>query len=170
MFYKLFIRNSSSRLGSPRFSSKLLIRFVVLLFILSSSQLVLAAGNSIYSSRFSNLALSGYDAVAYFADNAAYRGKKEFEYEWKDVKWRFYNQENMDKFVLSPEAYEPQFGGYCSYAMGLGQKASSDPTQFSVIDGKLYMNYSSKTKVLWEEDLDTMISTGRENWEELISE
>jgi len=137
------------------------------IFVFSQS-LYADSKQPLYSTRFSNLALNGYDAVAYFTDHGAYKGKKEFQYEWKGAKWRFYSQENMDKFVLDPQSYEPQFGGYCSYAMGLGQKASSDPTQYSIVDGKLYMNYSSKTKILWEGDLANMIDSGRENWDELI--
>ncbi len=97
-------------------------------------------------------------------------GKKEYQYEWKGAKWRFSTEENMNKFILSPESYEPQFGGYCSYAVGLGQTAPSDPTQFTVSGGKLYLNFSSKTKVLWEDDRDKFIEQGHENWSKLLTD
>lgn len=137
--------------------------------LLLISQLGIAL-DPVFSSRFSSVAIRGYDPVAYFTQGAAFKGKKEYQYEWKGAKWRFSTEENMNKFILSPESYEPQFGGYCSYAVGLGQTAPSDPTQFTVSGGKLYLNFSSKTKVLWEDDRDKFIEQGHENWPKLLSE
>ena len=136
--------------------------------LLFLSQLSLAL-DPVFSSRFSSVAIRGYDPVAYFTDGAAFKGKKDFEYEWKGAKWRFVSEDNMNKFILSPESYEPQFGGYCAYAVGLGQTASSDPTQFTITDGKLYLNYNNKTKILWEDDRENFIEQGYKNWPNLLS-
>ena len=136
--------------------------------LLLISQLSFAL-DPVFSSGFSNVAIRGYDPVAYFTKGAAFKGKKEFEYEWKGAKWRFASEENMNQFILSPESYEPQFGGYCSYAAGLGQVASSDPRQFTISGGKLYFNYNSKTKILWEDNRDEFIEQGVENWPKLLA-
>jgi len=136
--------------------------------LLLISQMSLAL-DPVFSSRFSSVAIRGYDPVAYFTEGAAFKGKKEFQYEWKGAKWNFTSEENMNKFALSPESYEPQFGGYCSYAVGLGQTASSDPTQFTVTGGKLYLNFSSKTKILWEDDREKFIEQAHENWPKLLN-
>ena len=142
-------------------------RFLLLLVLVSPSGFAL---DPVYTSFISNVAISGYDPVAYFTDGAAYKGKSEFEYEWKGAKWRFYTEENKNKFVLDPEAYEPQFGGYCAYAIGLGKSASSDPSQFTIVNGKLYLNYNSRTKILWAKEQEKFISQAEQNWPKLIAE
>lgn len=58
------------------------------------------------------VAIKGYDTVAYFTEGKAVKGKKEFEYEWQDAKWRFSSASNRDKFVANPQAYAPQYGGF----------------------------------------------------------
>ena len=70
-------------------------------------------------------ALRGFDAVAYFAADSAIQGDPKYEYAWNGAKWRFSSEENMKKFPANPEAYAPQFGGYCSYAV-------SEPARVSV--------------------------------------
>ena len=142
----------------------------VLLGFLFSVSMAVHAIDPIETSYFTNTAVSGYDPVAYFTQNAAVKGKKEFEYEWQDAVWRFSSEENKALFVESPEAYAPQFGGYCAYAVGLGKTAPGDPIQFSIVDEKLYLNYSSKTRVLWEDQRDQFIADGEENWVSLLAE
>lgn len=139
-----------------------------LVFLLFSYSATLLAVDPIQTSFLSDTAVGGYDTVAYFEENAAIKGKKEFEHEWMDANWRFSSAENLALFIAAPHTYAPQFGGYCSYAVGLGSTAPGDPQQFSIVENKLYLNYSNKTKVLWEDDRDQFISTGQANWPGLI--
>lgn len=148
---------------------KFRIRWTLLLTLILAAPKVTAV-EAVNTSFLSNTAIRGYDAVAYFVDGAAYKGSKEFEYEWNGAKWLFVSEENMSKFKLAPESYAPQFGGYCSYAVGLGDTATADPLQFSIVDDKLYLNYSSKTKVLWEDDRDKFIENGHKNWPNLVDQ
>lgn len=138
----------------------------LILFCFSSA---VFSADPIQTSFLTDTAVSGYDTVAYFKENAAIKGKKEFEYDWMGANWRFSSAENLELFINDPHAYAPQFGGYCSYAVGLGATAPGDPKQFSVVNDKLYLNYSSKTKVLWEDDRDQFIASGEENWPGLIA-
>ena len=55
----------------------------------------------------------------------------------------------MEAFKASPETYAPQFGGYCAWAVSQGYKANIDPTQWTVVDGKLYLNYNKKIQKQW---------------------
>jgi len=110
-------------------------------------------------------ALGGYDAVAYFAVNNAVKDNPKYEYVWKGAKWFFASEENMKKFQTDPEAYTPQYGGYCSYALSEGYTANGDPEAWKVVDGKLYLNYSPKVKEKWEQDQDTRIDKGNQNWQ-----
>jgi hypothetical protein len=112
------------------------------------------------------LALRGYDTVAYFTAESAVKGDPKYEFVWNSAKWIFSSQENMEKFMKNPEAYAPQFGGYCSYAVSHGYTADGDPEQWKVVDNKLYVNYSAKAKKAWEKDQDKFINDGEKNWAE----
>ena len=111
-------------------------------------------------------ALRGFDAVAYFAVDSAVRGDAKYEYVWNGAKWLFSSEENMKKFQADPEAYAPQFGGYCSYAVSEGYTANGDPEAWKVVDGKLYLNYNKDVKQKWEQNQTERIERGRANWQE----
>src|ERR1700710_2460342 len=64
------------------------------------------------------VAIKGYDPVAYFVQNRAVKGKKELSYDYHGVNYHFSSLANQQAFQLSPEKYEPQYGGWCAYAMG----------------------------------------------------
>lgn len=58
------------------------------------------------------VAIKGYDPVAYFTFGKPVKGKKAFEYKWKEAKWRFANEQHLKLFKTDPEKYAPQYGGY----------------------------------------------------------
>ena len=112
------------------------------------------------------LAVRGFDAVAYFVAQNAVQGDGKYEYVWNGAKWLFSSKENMEKFKQNPEAFAPQFGGYCSYAVSRGYTADADPTAWKIVDGKLYLNYNQGAKEAWEEDQEKSIKDGQSNWVE----
>ena len=89
------------------------------------------------------LAIDGYDPVSYFSSNVALEGKKEISYLYEGVTYRFVNAQNKQIFIADPTKYEPQYGGWCAYAMGnSAEKVEIDPETFKIIDGKLYLFYN----------------------------
>ena len=44
-------------------------------------------------------------------------------------------------FAANPQKYTPEYGGFCAYGVAKGAKAPIDPAAFTVVDGKLYLNY-----------------------------
>lgn len=113
-----------------------------------------------------NVAIKGFDTVAYFKDKLPKEGKAEFSHEWNGAKWYFSSAENRDEFAKTPEKYAPQFGGYCSWAVSHGYTADSDPQAWKVVDGKLYLNYNQKVKEKWEAEQPKLIQEGEKNWTE----
>ena len=111
-------------------------------------------------------ALRGFDAVAYFALENAVKGNPKYEYIWNGAKWAFSSEENMKKFQSNPEAYAPQFGGYCSFAVSEGYTADGDPEAWKVVDGKLFLNYNKQVKEKWEKNQSERIEKGSANWKE----
>ena len=114
--------------------------------------------------------LLGYDAVAYFTDGKAVPGRPEFEFSWNGARWRFASVAHRDAFAKTPERYAPQFGGYCSWAVSRNYTASIDPQAFTIVDDKLYLNYSLDVQTKWRTDRDGNITRGRQNWPGLLAQ
>ena len=127
------------------------------------------ASDQIYTAFFSNKALSGYDPVAYFKENKPVKGDKRFSYKYKGARWFFSSQENLDLFKSDGDQYAPQYGGYCAWAVGSNKAfASGDPKQWSIIDGKLYLNYNREIQDKWLLGVNGFIEQGDKNWPEMI--
>jgi hypothetical protein len=110
------------------------------------------------------IALSGYDAVAYFTESKAVEGDARFEHRWGGVRWRFASAAHREAFARSPEKYAPQYGGYCAYAVSRNYTAPTDPEAWKVVDGKLYLNYDKTVRGLWEKELPEAIARADRNW------
>jgi YHS domain-containing protein len=107
-------------------------------------------------------ALKGYDAVAYFKEGRAVKGKDEFRQDWMGAKWYFASAGNRDEFAKNPEKFAPQFGCYCAWAVGHGKTADIDPEAWKIVDGKLYLNYSKDVQKMWAQDAPGWIKKGKE--------
>jgi YHS domain-containing protein len=75
---------------------KTLVRAVVVLLMMATALLAQTAP-ALYTTK-DHLALSGYDAVAYFKDGKPVAGKPEFSYKWMDATWHFSSAENREAF------------------------------------------------------------------------
>ena len=130
---------------------------------------VALALDPIYTSFFSNTAIKGYDTVAYFTENKAVKGSKDFVTEYKGATWHFSSQENLDLFLSEPEKYEPQYGGYCAYAVAQNTTASIKPELFTIVDDKLYLNYNAKINDQWQSNKEEFIQQADANWPALLA-
>jgi YHS domain-containing protein len=109
-------------------------------------------------------AIRGYDAVAYFTEGKPVKGNEKLSLQWKNATWLFSSKENLDAFSKEPEKYAPQFGGYCAYGMSEGHKAPTDPNAWTIVEGKLYLNYSPKVKEMWIKNPSERIEMANKNW------
>ncbi len=109
-------------------------------------------------------AIQGYDAVAYFTENKAVKGSKEFTYKYAGETWSFASLGNLNKFKTDPEKYAPQFGGYCAYGMSRGYKAQTDPEAWTIVNDKLYLNYNLDVRKIWNEKQTEFIAKANSNW------
>ncbi|MEO0883338.1 MAG: YHS domain-containing (seleno)protein [Pseudomonadota bacterium] len=129
-----------------------------------ASPAALADKPETYTGRFSNLALQGYDTVAYFTAGEPIEGSSAYSTEYKGATWRFASQDNLDLFLADPEAYAPQYGGYCAWAIAQGKTAKGDARHWHITDGKLYLNFNRSINERWLDDRDNFIVSGDENW------
>ena len=112
-------------------------------------------------------AIRGYDPVAYFKEGKPVMGSKQLSYQWKGANWYFANQENLNAFKASPEKYAPQYGGYCAYGLAEGHKAPTAPDAWTIVNGKLYLNYDKDVQSTWKKDQPKYIVTADKNWPNL---
>ncbi len=117
-----------------------------------------------FRKNFLGKAAEGYDVVAYFRDGKAVEGSGDHVFTWKEVEWRFSSRKHKETFAANPEKYAPQYGGYCAYAVSKGYTASVDPKAWSIVDGKLYLNYSKSVQATWTADIPGYIASADKNW------
>ncbi len=131
---------------------------------------VSAAKDRIYTGAFSDLAVGGYDTVAYFRDGRPVEGSRDFTHDWNGATWRFASAANRDAFQADPETYAPQYGGYCAWAVSQGYTASADPEAWHIHEGKLYLNYSKGVQRQWQQDVPGNIAKGDANWPRVLGQ
>lgn len=110
------------------------------------------------------LAIRGYDPVAYFDQGKPVKGNETFEYRYEGALWRFVDAKNKEAFQKDPHKYLPQYGGYCAYGMSRGYAVPIDPQAWSIVDGKLYLNYSLDVQEKWNKGIPGFITKANENW------
>jgi hypothetical protein len=116
------------------------------------------------------VAIRGYDPVAYFTDGKPVEGSRDFTFDWQGAKWRFKDSSNLKLFRAQPEKYAPQFGGYCAYGVSENHKSPTEPEAFTIVNEKLYLNYSLKVKQIWSQNREVRIQKAETNWTGLKSE
>lgn len=114
------------------------------------------------------LAVQGYDVVAYFNQGKAIKGIATNTVYHQGVKYQFANAANKEEFKSNPSKYEPQYGGWCAYAMGAtGEKVEVDPETFKIINSQLYLFYNklfNNTLKTWNKDETNLKARANANW------
>lgn len=143
--------------------ARILVSMVLSLAVLAAH----AAGESNVDA--SGLALKGYDPVAYFTENKPVKGRSEFTAQHDGATYRFASAANRDAFAATPGKYAPQYGGYCAFGAAGGYKAPIEPDAWTVVDGKLYLNYSQSVRRQWAGDIPGFVRKADANWPHLRS-
>jgi YHS domain-containing protein len=117
------------------------------------------------------IAVQGYDVVAYF-NGKAEKGSTSLAVIYQGVRYHFSSAANKEEFKKNPGKYEPQYGGWCAYAMGeSGEKVEIDPETFKILNGKLYLFYNKRfnnTLKSWNKDEQKLKPKADANWSKLF--
>ena len=120
------------------------------------------------------VAIKGYDPVAYFTAGKAEKGKPAFSLSYHGVNYHFANVADQNSFQANPEKFEPQYGGWCAYAMGHdGSKVEVDPETFKIINGKLFLFYNrffNNTLKAWNQDESKLHVQADANWQKILKQ
>ena len=109
------------------------------------------------------VAVDGYDVVAYFTESKPVKGSPQYERKWRGATWRFATAASRDAFARNPEKYTPQYGGFCAYGVSKGHESRIDPNAWAIVGGKLYLNSSKAACNRFKADKDS-VRMGDENW------
>jgi YHS domain-containing protein len=149
---------------------------ILILFVALLSATTYAQTAAKRTSQFNlekKVAIQGYDPVAYFTQKKAVKGKSTIASSYEGVVYYFSSQDNKDAFAKNPASFEPQYGGWCSYAMGAtGEKVEIDPETFKIVDGKLnlfYNAYFNNTLKSWNKDETNLKKKADTNWKKFIN-
>lgn len=152
---------------------KKIITLLLLFFVVQIGQAQTQAKRIKEFNLENKLALQGYDPVAYFTQKKAVKGKKELSVVHEGVLYYFASNADKELFVKNPSVYEPQYGGWCAYAMGAnGEKVEVDPETFKIVNGKLFLFYNAffnNTLKSWNKDEVNLNKKADANWKKFIN-
>jgi len=133
-----------------------------------------AAEDVVNTGYFGDVAIKGYDPVAYFTDGKAVEGDEQYSYNWLGATWHFASAAHRDLFATDPSRYAPQYGGYCADGVSFGTVTTNiDPRAWRIIDDKLYISYDPGAAEGMEK-IATKVVDSQKHWSDvqqtLISE
>ena len=142
-----------------------IIKIILAMTLFSLSGLVSAG--EVNTGYFGNVAIKGYDPVAYFTEDRAVKGSENFSHTWLGADWNFSNEKHKKLFAENPVQYAPQYGGHCSDGIAYGDTTTNiDPEAWRIIEGKLYLNYDHGSAAELEE-VEGQLAKIEKNWPEV---
>jgi len=148
-------------------------KIIPLLLITLTMILPLKVANAfeeINTGYLSNLAVDGYDSTAYFQQTPPQLGDKEYSFKWNGATWRFVNKESLDLFSANPDRYRPQYGGYCSNQMSMGNLSDIDPHIYLIYQERLYLFGHDVGRGRWvETGIENRIKDADANWQKYLA-
>ena len=152
---------------NPKQAAILLAGVIAIVVVVVAAVFVQERAPTSYVSGPDDLAIQGYDTVAYFVENRAVTGNRAFTHSWHEATWQFASAENRDMFVAEPHRYAPQFGGFCSLGAGMGKLVHADPETWTIVSGKLYLQFNSEARDEWRQDIGGNMAKAEGAWSEL---
>lgn len=114
------------------------------------------------------VAIHGYDPVSYFTEGQPVAGQASITADWHGATFRFASDAHRRAFLADPARYAPQYGGFCAYGMARGYKATTEPQAFTIVGGKLYLNYSDAVQETWRGDVAGYVTRADANWPDVV--
>jgi YHS domain-containing protein len=135
----------------------------------------LAQAKNINNLTKEGIMLDGYDAVSYFKADKPVKGNVKYQAKLNGEIYLFSSEENKQIFLKDSKKYEPQFGGWCAYAVADSKsKVSIDPNSFLIQDGRLLLFYNGwlgDTRKKWQTTKDktpaAFLKQSDTNWPEV---
>ena len=127
------------------------------------------AGELVNVSGASNIAVGGYDPVAFFTDHKPINGDPGISATYQGATYIFAGKEHKELFEAAPEKYVPQCGGFCAFGVSVGALFPVDINTWQVRDGKLYLNLNKAILKKFNADFDANVAKANKNWPDLVA-
>jgi YHS domain-containing protein len=112
--------------------------------------------------------LEGYDPVGYFTENKPLKGSTDFQSRYHGATYLFASAENKALFDANPAKYEPQYGGYCAYAVSVGKLRPIDITIFQFVEGRLLFQHTRQAYDLFNKDTEGNTKKADDKWPGIV--
>jgi YHS domain-containing protein len=116
----------------------------------------------------SRVLLGGYCPVAYVDAQKAVYGSVEFRSVHDGKEYHFVNADAKAAFDQSPSKYVSavRYDAWCATALAMGKRLASDPEQFLVRNGAVFLFSSAEAKAMFLKDVDGMTKKANQHWNE----
>jgi hypothetical protein len=135
--------------------------------IFASPAIWAAPSDPVVVNALTELAISGFDPVAYFTDGKPKIGRPDLELRAGGAVWRFQNEGNRAAFADHPEVYTPCFGGYDPVAIARGSSVPGHPLFWAVIGERLYLFYSGEARMAFLAEPGAILERATRKWPEV---
>jgi YHS domain-containing protein len=136
----------------------------LIVLLLATAVSVTAQTKKLINVDKNGIAIKGYDPVAFFTQNKPVIGKAEFESKYNGARYLFASAEDKAAFDANPAKYEPQFGGFCAFAVSRGHTAPIEVEAFQIVNGRLLMQYDLTVRKDFQKDTEGNLKKADENW------
>ena len=109
--------------------------------------------------------LEGYDPVAYFKQSKAVKGDPSIASNYHGATYYFSSKSDKADFDKSPAKFAPQYGGFCANSMSKKKLKASDPNNFFIYKGKLYVCSTPVAIKEFSSKPEIMIQKADANWQ-----
>ncbi|WP_339646455.1 YHS domain-containing (seleno)protein [Jannaschia helgolandensis] len=115
-------------------------------------------------------AIGGTDPVAYFTHARPIGGDPAYTHDYAGATWRFISALSRDEFAGNPDAYAPRYGGFCAWAVAAKSALfSTQPDNWAIVNGKLYLNFSDEVQADWDKDRAGFIRQANLRWPRIVA-
>lgn len=139
-----------------------------MLFTLASCAFTSADNQYFVNTDRKGVIIDGYDPVAFFTENKPVQGNPSIKYTYHEATYYFSTEANKKAFIAAPTKYEPQYGGYCGYAVSQGHTAPIDVNFFSIINGRLIFQHNQRALDGWNKDPQSLTKADK-YWPQISS-
>jgi NAD(P)-dependent dehydrogenase (short-subunit alcohol dehydrogenase family) len=108
--------------------------------------------------------LKGYDPVAYVTRHQAVKGNPAIQTRFGGAIYYFASVADEVAFSKNPSRYVPQYGGFCAYHMSKGELKDSNPADFLIYKGKLYVCAAADGAKEFRSDIDENVRKADDYW------
>lgn len=115
------------------------------------------------------LGMHGIDPVSMFDSESPAIGDAVYASSHDGVDYYFVSEEAKEVFQASPEAYLPQFGGFCAFGVFVGKKLDGDVRYADIVDGNLYLFVNAEIFEKYLENKEEVIAGAFAKWPDVRS-